>query len=136
MDADLSKPDGALAQVTNDATVANNQSYRKSGAAGAGSWVASVDRLANALGNGSGFQQSGAGAVLRAFQDKARDVISVKDFGAKGDGATDDTAAVQAFVTYLCTNHIYGFVPAGTYLLSAKINFTGTYGWGIVGAGR
>ena len=56
MDADLSKPDGALAQVTNDATTANNQSYRKSGAAGTGSWVASVDRLANALGNGSGFQ--------------------------------------------------------------------------------
>lgn len=39
MDADLAHADGAVAFVLNDATAANNTTYRKSGASGTGSWV-------------------------------------------------------------------------------------------------
>lgn len=42
------------------------------------------------------FQQSGAGAVVRTAQDKMREWVSVKDFGAVGDGVTDDTEAFAA----------------------------------------
>ena len=46
LDADLTPADGVLAIVTNDATAANNGTYRKSGATGTGSWVqSSYDRI-------------------------------------------------------------------------------------------
>ena len=41
------------------------------------------------------FLQSGTGAVLRAMLDKARENVSVFDFGAVGDGITDDAAAIN-----------------------------------------
>lgn len=56
-----------------------------------------VARLLSSAGSSIiGFIQIGAGAILRNIQDKLRETISVKDFGAKGDGATDNTAAVTA----------------------------------------
>jgi parallel beta-helix repeat protein len=43
-----------------------------------------------------GFQQAGTSAVAISAQDKMRQSVSIKDFGAVGDGVADDTAAVQA----------------------------------------
>lgn len=47
----------------------------------------------------------------------------------------DWTPAVQAFVNYLTSNHCFGYVPAGSYKLTSKINVKNTYGWGIFGGG-
>src|SRR5437879_9898552 len=41
------------------------------------------------------FTQAGTGAAARTGLAKERDIISVKDFNAVGDGVTDDTAAIQ-----------------------------------------
>lgn len=46
------------------------------------------------------FTQAGSGAVTRSVQAKLREVISVADYGALGNGTNDDTAAIQAAITY------------------------------------
>jgi len=65
--------------------------------------------LTNVLG---AYLQAGTGAVTRTAQAKMRDVVSVKDFGAVGDGVTDDTAAIQAALAV--GGGIY--FPLGTYM--------------------
>lgn len=45
------------------------------------------------------FLQSGTGAVQRTGQAKLRDCISIKDFGAVGDGVTNDAPAINAALT-------------------------------------
>lgn len=67
---------------------------------------------------------NGTGAVARTQRDVNSDTISVKDFGAKGDGVTDDTLSIQTAINHLPANSTLDFV-AGTYLLSAPLVCTG-----------
>lgn len=49
--------------------------------------------------------------------------INVKDYGALGDGIANDTAAIQAAVTYATNNSLDIFFPSGVYHISSPITF-------------
>lgn len=74
------------------------------------------------------FLASGTGASQRTVLDKLRDVVSVKDFGAVGNGVADDTAAMQSAHN---TGKIV-FYPAGRYKFSSLTIASG----GIIGVGK
>ncbi len=49
-------------------------------------------------------------------------VVSVKTYGAKGDGVTDDTAAIQAAIEVVAGTGGTLLVPDGTYMINAILN--------------
>lgn len=66
------------------------------------------------------FLAAGSGASQRTVLSKLRDIVSVKDFGAVGDGVVDDTAAFNAAWTASNPNPV--FVPSGSYAVTGTIS--------------
>jgi hypothetical protein len=60
--------------------------------------------------------------------------VSVRTFGAKGDGVTDDTAAIQAAINSLSPGGGTVHLPRGTYYLASAL--TAASNVNIVGAGK
>lgn len=60
-----------------------------------------------------GFLQTGVGAVGRTVQSRLQETFSVLDFGAVGDGATDNTTAIQNAVN-ACTGVL--LFPEGVFI--------------------
>ena len=67
--------------------------------------------------SGLSFTQFGGG-VARTIDSKLKDVVSVKDFGAVGDGTVNDTSALQNAFSSGAKN-IY--LPTGTYKVLAQL---------------
>jgi hypothetical protein len=99
------------------------------------SWLNDVNRLVYE-GNGPGgvpgadiiqYNEGNAKAVTRSVASRLRDVVSVKDFGAKGDAVfdsgsntwsgTDDTAAFQAALDA----GVAIFIPQGNYRITSEL---------------
>jgi hypothetical protein len=77
---------------------------------------------------GINFTQSGTGAIARTVRDKLMDVVSVKDFGAVGNGVADDTAAIQAAINAVKS---FGggtvYFPTGDYLITQTLIINSPY---------
>jgi hypothetical protein len=77
------------------------------------------------------YNEGSAGAVHRVLTARLQDFVSVKDFGAVGNGSTDDTAAIQAAID---SGSPIVF-PAGNYAsgpLTQSTNFQRFYADGQV----
>lgn len=74
---------------------------------------------------------STSGSEARSLADRYDDVINVKDFGAVGDGVTDDSTAIQSALD--AGNDV--FFPDGDYLVGTKLTKSGSF-WRILGAGN
>jgi hypothetical protein len=64
------------------------------------------------------------GGVVTNAEAKLAQYVSVKDFGAVGDGVADDTAAIQAALTALATTGGDLLFPQGTYKINTAISQT------------
>lgn len=73
-----------------------------------------------------GYQPAGTGAVATTIQSKLREFVSVKDFGAVGNGVANDTTAfLNAFATGKAV-----YAPAGTYLTDIQTMPSNSYLFG------
>ena len=69
------------------------------------------------------YNEGAAGAITRTVQAKLQESVSVKDFGAVGNGTTNDTAAIQAALNSGAA--AVNFV-GGKYLISSGLNVNTT----------
>lgn len=67
------------------------------------------------------YKPSPTGTISRNVNKRLNDVINVKDWGAKGDGTTDDTLAIQACIDYASLNGMSTYLPDGVYMVSQLI---------------
>jgi hypothetical protein len=67
------------------------------------------------------YDPAGAGAVSTTVQAKLRQTVNVKDYGATGDGSTDDSASILAALN-ACGSYGTVFFAAGTYVVGSQIN--------------
>ncbi|GBD43735.1 hypothetical protein HRbin40_01215 [bacterium HR40] len=76
------------------------------------------------------FRRSGSGTVVRRLAQRLEDVVSVRDFGAVGDGVADDAPAFAAALAA----HTSVQVPSGIYRLASPVEVPPQRT--LVGAGR
>jgi hypothetical protein len=108
-----------------------------SGSISAGSLTVNGTLLSSGSGSSLvGYIQGGTNSVTRSLTSKLQDEVSAKDFGAVGNGVTDDTAAIQAWATYVVANQKRGYLPEGTYILSSAISIPQGGNYSFIGAGR
>lgn len=94
------------------------------------------DLLSSALAKGDALitvKQNLTGAVATSQHEVNSRLVSVADFGAVGDGSTDDTAAIQAAIDALTAGGMLLF-PAGDFKITAALTIA-VDGVGVKGAG-
>ena len=101
--------------TTNDIWTENDRSWRFNGTAWTSLPTPSV------AGNVA-YTPAGTGSVTTDVETKLRESVSVKDFGAVGDGVTDDSGAFNLAIASMENNTSQKFyIPNGTYNLASEV---------------
>ena len=69
-----------------------------------------------------GVKLSATGSAARTQHAKNADIVSVKDFGAVGDGITNDSAAIKAAMEAVQATGAKLYCPTGTYSIGTVVN--------------
>lgn|GEM_PF-941387 len=128
--------DGVIASTANiSQSKVQNLTTDLAGKVGTSTITAKGDLLAGTatstisrLGIGSNYQilkaNPAATTGIQWVDDRA---TNVKDYGATGNGTTDDTIAIQAAITAAKTSTQTLFFPPGTYMISSSLNVGGGF---------
>lgn len=76
-----------------------------------------------------GVTADGTGAVTQNVDDVLKERISVKRYGAKGDGTTDDSAAIMLANAVAIATGKDLFFPAGTYRILSFLELSTNTSW-------
>jgi parallel beta-helix repeat protein len=119
-----SSPDGTI-KLARGNSGATTQDVMNVSNAGVVSFPQGLGNISNSTAIATG------STTARSLANRFADVVNVKDFGAVGDGVTDDTAAIQAAIN---ASLRVEFAKGGVYKITGPINITST-GTQIIGNG-
>jgi hypothetical protein len=114
----------SIAELRNEAgeiTIADAGGYYTSGT------------VEGALQEAAVYNQGGTNAVTRTVRSRLQDFVSVKDFGAVGDGVADDIVAINAAFAYAKATPLVKSIvfPSGNYRITGSINAKGNFNRGL-----
>ena len=107
--------------------------------------VAAINEVVGNLGNLNDLDTTAKNNVVAAINEVLDNintgvdnskVFNVRDYGAKGDGVTDDTTAIQAALSDALSAKGILYFPAGTYISNTIINILQGSGITILGCGN
>jgi Pectate lyase superfamily protein len=110
----------ALSKATNDHAFATGY-YAQGDGGGGPYWYDSSDTTSSDNGGTIIVASDGGRWKLQLLGD-----VTVKQFGAKGDGVADDTSAIQAAINSFNGQPGVVFMPTGTYNVSSTIHLKAT----------
>jgi hypothetical protein len=128
--ADPVNPQDAATKSWSESAVTSSVAQAANSAVAAANSASSAAVSAAVALDHTTFIAPGLGTIARSSNDKFSETVSVKDFGAIGDGVTDDTVAFNKATAYIRSkletgtggNNFYNIellIPAATYVISS-----------------
>lgn len=132
----VKKSDDATTVFDGNTTYVTAQQVSIKNAAVNGGAETTLDAALTAIVSSTAYQESST-ANTRTYTARLQDeAVTVKDFGAAGDGVQDDTTKIQAALDHCGATGKSLLFPAGTYLISSALAASAyTYKFDIRGDG-